>query len=312
MSNKLFPLVIVIGIFSSCASEKSIKVDNHEDTLDRIADLERAFGQQSIRLENIEDKLDLLYDKVETNRLSLENKRFVDNVYPGSENNLNEYPQRIVKEDYSIPELKTESLKPPHVKKEEEEESSEPVISITESEYNKFVYGTENINTYSPPRKTTAAETTPSKSRTAYPPITDEKISFQNISENDMEIKDVDLYKKGLSLYREGDYLEAIKYFNNYLKSSPEKDYIDNVYYWIGECHYGLGSYSDAIHQFMKVLSETPSGNKVPDSMLKAALAYFQMGNKNEAKVMIEDLINKYPNTNAAKIAASKAKTLLL
>ncbi len=120
----------------------------------------------------------------------------------------------------------------------------------------------------------------------------------------------MDLYKNALADYRAGRYAEALTVFKRYLDKNPEPDYLDNAYYWIGECSYGLGQHQQAITWFDRVLKETPNGNKVPDAMLKASLAYIQIGKPAEARSILNNLIQTYPSTNAAKIAAERLKEL--
>jgi tol-pal system protein YbgF len=119
-----------------------------------------------------------------------------------------------------------------------------------------------------------------------------------------------DLYKRGLASYRAGKYAEARKDFDQYLRMGPSADYLDNAYYWLGECAYGMGRHKEALTYFGKVIKETPDGNKVPDSMLKAALAYVRIGQKGEARSTLYNLLETYPNTNAARLAAQKLKEL--
>jgi tol-pal system protein YbgF len=119
-----------------------------------------------------------------------------------------------------------------------------------------------------------------------------------------------EMYKGGLTKYRAGQYQDALALFDRYLKSSPDPDYIDNVYYWIGECKYGLAQYQESISYFDKVIQETPGGNKVPDSMLKASYAYEKLGQVPKARKILEAIIQTYPNTNAADLAAKKLKDL--
>ena len=120
----------------------------------------------------------------------------------------------------------------------------------------------------------------------------------------------MEAYKGALSKYRAGRYGEALSDFKRYLDMGPSEDYLDNAYYWIGECSYGLGEFKQAIAQFDRVIKETPGGNKVPDSMLKAAMAYIRIGSPSDARGILLNLVETYPSTNAAKLATEKLKEL--
>lgn len=120
----------------------------------------------------------------------------------------------------------------------------------------------------------------------------------------------MEAYKTALASYRAGEYAKAHGQFKRYLDMGPSNDYLDNAYYWMGECSFGLGDFTQAVSWFDRVLKETPNGNKVPDSMLKAALAYARMGKPSESKGILLNLVETYPSTNAAKLATEKLKEL--
>ena len=118
----------------------------------------------------------------------------------------------------------------------------------------------------------------------------------------------MEVYKSALASYRTGEYSQAYNQFKAYLDMGPQRDYLDNAYYWLGESSFGLGQFEQAIGYFNRVIKETPEGNKVPDAMLKASLAYKRLGKTSEAKSILYDLVKIYPSTNAAKLATNKLK----
>lgn len=120
----------------------------------------------------------------------------------------------------------------------------------------------------------------------------------------------LDLYKASLSLYRSGDYAAALNGFQSFMDGSPRRDYQDNGLYWIGECYFGLGRHERSIDYFERVINEQPDGNKVPDAMLKMALAYKELGNPEKTRSLLQTLTNRYPTTNAGRLGAKKLSDL--
>lgn len=118
------------------------------------------------------------------------------------------------------------------------------------------------------------------------------------------------VYRDALAQYRAGNYQEALTGFEGFLAAGPKDDYVDNALYWIGECHYGLGHYADAITQFERVLNEQADGNKVPDAMLKMSLAMERVGQRERALKVLNDLVNRYPLTNAAGLGKKRLDEL--
>jgi tol-pal system protein YbgF len=120
----------------------------------------------------------------------------------------------------------------------------------------------------------------------------------------------LDLYKASLSLYRSGNYAAALRGFQSFMDGSPRRDYQDNGLYWIGECYFGLGRHERSIDYFERVINEQPDGNKVPDAMLKMALAYKELGNRAKTRSLLEKLTNRYPTTNAGRLGKKKLSDL--
>ncbi len=111
------------------------------------------------------------------------------------------------------------------------------------------------------------------------------------------------LYKKGLSLYKQGRYDEAKRAFSQFLRENPNSPIAANAHFWIGECNYKQRNYEEAILEYQKVLSNYPSSNKVPDALLKQGLAFLQLGDKESAKIVLKKLIRKYPRSAQAPVA---------
>ena len=71
-----------------------------------------------------------------------------------------------------------------------------------------------------------------------------------------------------------------------------------------------LKQYEQAILAFQKVIKKYPGGNKVPNALLRQALAFYELNDKTSAKLLLKKLIKQYPKTNEAKIAKNKLKTM--
>lgn len=82
----------------------------------------------------------------------------------------------------------------------------------------------------------------------------------------------------------------------------------DNSLFWIGEIYYKNGDYKRAIIEYQNVIEKYPSGNKVPAAYLKQGLAFYNIDRKDNAKLIFETLISKFPLTNEALIAKKKLK----
>ena len=121
---------------------------------------------------------------------------------------------------------------------------------------------------------------------------------------------DQKLYELNLSLYREEKFDEAISGFKNFLSKYPKSDFSDNAQFWIGECYMALGQFEQAILAYQDVMKKYGKGNKVPGSMLRQAIAFYEIKDKTSAKLLLNKLIKQYPKSKEADIAKKKLETI--
>jgi tol-pal system protein YbgF len=118
------------------------------------------------------------------------------------------------------------------------------------------------------------------------------------------------LYEEALATYHEGRYKDAISEFKNLIKIYPKSNLADNAQFWIGESYTALKKYELAIQAYHEVITAYPDGNKVPNAMLKQALAFIEAKDDVAAKIVLKNLIKKYPASDESKIAEAKLNTL--
>jgi tol-pal system protein YbgF len=105
-----------------------------------------------------------------------------------------------------------------------------------------------------------------------------------------------------------GKYDLAITGFSNYLKYFPETEQADNAQYWLGECYYAKKNYTKAAIEFHQVLEDYSTGDKVPSALYKLGLSLLEIKSVGQANKYFQELVDKYPNTEEAKLAKEKLK----
>ncbi len=118
------------------------------------------------------------------------------------------------------------------------------------------------------------------------------------------------LYSTALGLVKASQFEEGIRKFEEFLKRYPDHPLAANAFYWIGEAYYGLGKYRDAILQFEDFRRKYPNSAKVPASILKEALAFLKLQDKNAAKILLNKLVRDYPKSQEALKAKELLRTL--
>lgn len=118
------------------------------------------------------------------------------------------------------------------------------------------------------------------------------------------------IYQEAYQTFQAGNLDQARDKFAAFLKLYPETPLSDNAQFWIGEIAFKNRQYEAAILAYEDVIKKYPDSNKVPDATLKQGLAFLELGDKIDARIVLENLVKKYPNTEQAQIAKAKLKTI--
>ncbi|RLB89027.1 MAG: tol-pal system protein YbgF [Deltaproteobacteria bacterium] len=119
-----------------------------------------------------------------------------------------------------------------------------------------------------------------------------------------------ELYTEAKQQLDSGKYESARELFLAFLKQYPKSENADNAQFWIGEIYYREKWYEKAILEYQKVIENYPKGNKIRSALLKQGFAFFNLGDKTNARLILKELVRKYPRSNEAKIARKKLKVL--
>lgn len=119
-------------------------------------------------------------------------------------------------------------------------------------------------------------------------------------------------YQQAFGLLKAGQYDNAIAGFIGFLAQYPNSAYADNAQYWVGEAYYVTRKFDPAIMEYSKLMQAYPDSPKVPHALLKIAYSYDELGQKAEAKAKLQELINGYPGSTAAKLAEERLQRLAL
>ena len=123
-------------------------------------------------------------------------------------------------------------------------------------------------------------------------------------------LTDQEQYVAAKQAFDQGDFDAARSAFEAIIKDFPKSERADNAQFWIGEIYYREKWYEKAILEYQKVIENYPKGNKVPASLLKQGFAFISLGDKANARLILKELSQKYPESNEGKIALQKLKEL--
>ena len=117
-------------------------------------------------------------------------------------------------------------------------------------------------------------------------------------------------YEDAWKRLRERDYRGAIERFKKFVELYTDSNLTDNAQYWIGESYYALKEFDEAILEFDVVRKKYPEGDKVPAAWLKIGYAFAELGNRVDARLILQEVINRYPQSKEAEKAQEKIRAL--
>ena len=125
------------------------------------------------------------------------------------------------------------------------------------------------------------------------------------------------LYNRGMSIFIQGDYPEAVDIFENFVEEFEDDVDSDNAYYWIGFSQFKLGKWDAAESAFRKVLQNyehrpTSQGFKTPDAIYMLGKLAETQNQPSLAAYYFQNVLDNYPGSAAANNAEEDLRTLRL
>jgi len=110
--------------------------------------------------------------------------------------------------------------------------------------------------------------------------------------------------------FTQGRFPLALSEFRAFVQQHGATDLGDNAQYGVGESFYAVGQHDSAAFAYRDVIERWPQGDKVPAALYKLGIAY-QKGNRSaEARTTYNTLIEKYPRSGEARLAAERLKEM--
>jgi tol-pal system protein YbgF len=114
------------------------------------------------------------------------------------------------------------------------------------------------------------------------------------------------VYGQSFDALKAGSYSIAITGFKDFLTSYPASPLAENAQYWLGEAYYVTHDLDSASGAFKSVLSKWPDSRKAPDALLKLGYTQIAQNRASEGRATLSQVVQKYPGTDAAKLAADR------
>ena len=124
----------------------------------------------------------------------------------------------------------------------------------------------------------------------------------------DIEKNALKLYSDGKSQFVLGDYEKAIELFINYLENFPNLENVADSKLWLGRAYSRSEAYIDSKKSYLDFQSSHTNHPKYADSLYELSRVLIELKELNNAKLLLLEMIEGYPNHSLTK----KANQLLL
>ncbi len=106
-------------------------------------------------------------------------------------------------------------------------------------------------------------------------------------------------------ILKKRDYAGAIAAFQQFQKDYPDSTYSANSHYWLGQLYYAKKQDKEAAESFSAVVSYKDS-NKRADALVKLGDIAERNNNATQARKFYQQVVDEYPDSASATIAAAK------
>jgi tol-pal system protein YbgF len=118
-----------------------------------------------------------------------------------------------------------------------------------------------------------------------------------------------DQFSEAQKLYDRQKYSQALNIFEQIASNSNSPQKVD-ARYMMGESLFAQKEYDKAIMQYQKIIAQHSGSSKAPAAMLKQAMAFEKLADKDTAKVIYKKVLKKHGSSIEAKTAQERLDSL--
>jgi tol-pal system protein YbgF len=119
-------------------------------------------------------------------------------------------------------------------------------------------------------------------------------------------------YNVAFDSLKAGKYDDSAQLFLSFLELYPNGVYTPNALYWLGESYYATRNFPLAEAQFRDLIARYPTHDKASGGLLKIGLSQYGEGRIEEAQATLEQVVNTYPGSDAARTAQDRLQAIRL
>ena len=117
-------------------------------------------------------------------------------------------------------------------------------------------------------------------------------------------------YQAAFDLLKSGRYDQATQAFQDFLGKYPSGEYADNANYWLAEAYYVTRKFEPALKQFESLVADYPQSQKLTHALLKIGYIHDELGQRDKAEQVLDELIRRFPDSTAAGLARKRLQRI--
>ena len=117
-------------------------------------------------------------------------------------------------------------------------------------------------------------------------------------------------FDAALAVFRTGDFAAAQNSLLSFLLKYPTSGYASSSLFWLGNAQYATKDYKESIANFRKLLTIAPEHSRAAEAMLAISNCWVELKDLKAAKKAMEDLVKRYPASEAAQTAKQRLSRL--
>ncbi len=118
------------------------------------------------------------------------------------------------------------------------------------------------------------------------------------------------MYQAGVDQFNRGSLTAASAAFQSFLQAYPSNENAPDAHFYLADILYQQNRLQDALDAFAEIPELFPTAARVPEALYRMGLIQNELGNTEEARATLQRVVNTYPDSEAATLAAAKLREI--
>jgi tol-pal system protein YbgF len=118
------------------------------------------------------------------------------------------------------------------------------------------------------------------------------------------------MFDAGVNQFNRGSLTSARQAFESFVQAYPTHALAPDAHYFLADIFYQQNRLQEALEAFEEIPQLFPTAAKVPDALYRVGAIQSELGNTSEARATLQRVVNTYPDSDAATLAADKLREI--